>query len=910
MVKNHPAIFFTLLMFLSVSAGLLQGQTSPVPYLQSPTDTSIWVSWITSDNTESAVIYGKTSGDLQDTVTGSCQTLSSDFYYHSVQLTGLDPLTFYYYKVKTGSMLSGEYRFRTQPVPGSQDGHYRFLIMGDHQIASQERYEKMMAAAKKKVIEIYDDSVEEAINLLINVGDQVDLGTLDQYRNVHFKKSSLLSPNLPIMTVVGNHETYGNPGLPLYYDFFFYDKLGYKGIPSPGGENYYSFQVGRLLFVMLSSEHPEDAQAEWVQRIVDSVKNDPMVDWVFSDGHRPIQAEQYVGDISSFIRDRIIPELTQTEKAVLHISGHHHLYARGQVHEFPLYHIITGGTAWDQFWGQSHEEDFDDVQKTIANWAYQIVDIDLQNMTMNVKTFSIGGPKVGFVYDNKLIDEFHRDLAHEITPDKPSLQEVEDTITLPYTFISSPYASSGSEEFNSTWFQIAKDAAFDTIETDKYRDFEDLYGTTGEPDYLPVDVNDTVDILKWTLNNYVLLNGTHYIRVRHRDRNLQWSEWSDAVAFVVKGSLEGYPRIYVDRQEYNPDEDITVYYEYTPGNAKDWLGIYRKGDTPGSQPSYLWSYLSGNEGSVVFNIPDKGEYFIALFEDDSYNEIADRIDIYVMQIPEVTTDKWVYNPGEGVTVQYKSAPSFSNDWIGVYKIYDEPGEQGSTAWQYVSGETGSVAFSGLQKGYYFANYFLKNGYSEPGERAYFAIGDDLAVVSVDSSSYREGSIITITYSNAPPIAGNWLGIIDKDVQGGGDTLAKKILLDEKSSGVAAVAADFGAGHYYVRLFFNDTTAAVSNQVSFTIGEVSGIDKPVFNGSVRVFPLPSEDVINIIIWRDHPEDVNMRIFSVEGKEIVSEVIPGFSGEVRRQVALAKYGKGVYFLEMKAGNARSTKKIIIR
>ena len=483
-------------------------------------------------------------------------------------------------------------------------------------------------------------------------------------------------------------------------------------------------------------------------------------------------------------------------------------------------------------------------------------------------------------------------------------------ISLPYTFVSSAYHSAAGEDYNSTWFQVAKDAAFDTIEKDNYRDFEDLYGTTGEPDYLPVDVNQGIDIFKWSVENYALLNGRHYIRVRHRDRNLQWSEWSDTVAFVVTGSLDGYPRIYVDKTGYNPDEDITVHYENTPGNAKDWIGIYKKGDTPGSQPSYLWSYISGNEGSVVFNIPDKGEYFIALFEDDTYNELADRIAIYVMQIPEVSTDKWVYNPGESVVVAYSNAPSFSNDWIGVYKIYDEPGEQSSTLWQYVSGETGSVTFSGLQKGYNFTNYFLLNGYSEPGERAYFAMGDDLAVVSVDSSSYREGSVITITYSNAPPIAGNWLGIIDEDPQDGGDTLVKKILLDEKSSGVANVAADFGAGHYYVRLFFNDTTAAVSNKAVFTVGDVSGIQKLAFDGDIRVFPLPSGDIVNIVIQCDTPGAVEMKIFTVEGKEIVSESIPGFSGEISRQVALAKYGKGVYFLDIKAGAARSVKKIIIR
>ena len=36
---------------------------------------------------------------------------------------------------------------------------------------------------------------------------------------------------------------------------YFYDDLGYKGIVSPGGENYYSYQQKNLLFIHLSSEH-------------------------------------------------------------------------------------------------------------------------------------------------------------------------------------------------------------------------------------------------------------------------------------------------------------------------------------------------------------------------------------------------------------------------------------------------------------------------------------------------------------------------------------------------------------------------------------------------------------------------------------------------------------------------------
>jgi hypothetical protein len=215
------------------------------PYLQSPADTSIWITWKTETNPESKVLYGEDSMALVNTVTGDYQVLSDDgydsnYFYHSVQLGGLEPDQFYYYRVVTGAQQSPIFRFRTQPSVGTSSGIYRFLVFGDHQVKNDDRYERLLRAARDKVIEKYGSTVEENVNLVINVGDQVDVGTLDHYEFVHFKPSAVLSGNIPIMTTVGNHETYGSLGLSAYYSHFFYDQLGYKGIVSPGNENYCS----------------------------------------------------------------------------------------------------------------------------------------------------------------------------------------------------------------------------------------------------------------------------------------------------------------------------------------------------------------------------------------------------------------------------------------------------------------------------------------------------------------------------------------------------------------------------------------------------------------------------------------------------------------------------------------------
>jgi phosphodiesterase/alkaline phosphatase D-like protein len=113
------------------------------PYLQSPTDTSIWITWKTDSNPETRVIYGADSALMQYEIIGTCEVLSdigydNNYFYHSVRLTGLEPENFYYYRVITGSLQSAIYRFRTQPSYGINSGIYRILILGDHQLKDND----------------------------------------------------------------------------------------------------------------------------------------------------------------------------------------------------------------------------------------------------------------------------------------------------------------------------------------------------------------------------------------------------------------------------------------------------------------------------------------------------------------------------------------------------------------------------------------------------------------------------------------------------------------------------------------------------------------------------------------------------------------------------------------------------
>ncbi len=912
---NHSSQQFVKIVIVSLMLGWgfgIQSYAQDItPYLQSPTDTTIWISWKTSSGTETVVQYGTDSILLNQTATGEYQKLedpqyTGDYYYHSVQLKNLQPSTPYYYKAITGPTESKIFRFKTQPSIGSHDGHYRFLIFGDHQVADRDGYQRLMQAAKERVFQKYGGSIEEHINLIINDGDQVDLGTLWQYENLHFGKSELLSPVLPIMTVVGNHETYGSLGLNAYYPHFFYDSISYKGIKSPGGENYYSFQLGRVVFVMTSTEHPEQAQIDWVQQIIDSVIVDNQVDWLFSVGHRPIQAEQYVGDISVFVRDQIIPVLTQTEKSVLFIGGHHHLYARGQLRDYPMYHIISGGASWDQYWGQSTEVDFDDVQKTIDYWAYQIADIDLEAKRMDIECYAIGSPKLGFTLDNILIDSFHRQFGKS-APLKPGITTtIPDTIQLPFTFASSGFQTNSDEDLNSTQFQFSYDEDFTNFAIDIIRDFENLYGTSGSPYYLPVDIHENLNILEYNIEPYGLSNGSYFVRVRHRDKNMVWSEWSESESFVVSGSTEGTPEVSTSRTYYNPGESIDVSFINGPNNPKDWIGIYKKGDTPGEQSSTDWKYVNASSGSITLQVTDPGEYFIVLFADDGYTEISDRIWIYSISIPITTASKPGFSTGEQIVINFLNAPSLSNDWIGIYKLNDIPGNVGSTVWAYVSGQTGSVTFNSLPAGYYFANYFLLNKYDEPGEREYFTVGDNLATVTTNKESYAPEEHIIISLQNGPGLQKDWIGIFKVDVENPADSIS----IDGAESGDFNYFPTLDTGSYYLSLFMNGTRHEISNRVYFSVNSNAVSSRyPETEYTITLYPSPTDGVIHIDLSSLREDIISISATTLSGVLVYKQDFEENQWKETESINLSGNEKGVYLIHIDTGKSSMTRKVIL-
>ncbi|MEM1450708.1 MAG: FN3 domain-containing metallophosphoesterase family protein [Planctomycetota bacterium] len=807
-------------------AALLSGQQQDMspdgdpglrPYLHAPTPDSIWISWKTEPGDAAVVDWGPDGSALDRRTTGTTRVLSDTGYpanyaYHTVQLTGLQPSTGYRYRVRGGRTSSTLFRFRTPPAHGS-DEVLRLLVLGDHQILASDRYERLVRAAADRVQARFGRRLEDSIHAVLNVGDQVDVGTLQHYEFLHFGKSDLISPFLPIMPLVGNHELYGSLGLQAYHDHFELDGMVY-GAPS-GTENYYSYQLGRVVVLALSTEHTGTPQETWARQVIDAADADPDVDWILTLGHRPSIAEQYIGDISTWVRDRIQPRLEQSPKAALVIGGHHHLYARGQRPEAPLYHIISGGTAWDQRWGMSTERDFQEVQKTIDYWPFQIIEFFPAERRMRVETHAIGNALVSL--DSELIDVFERTLG-DPAPETPTITALgTGPLQLPLTIESSAFVQPAGHELHSTWFQVAPTAAFAEVEIDVHRAFENLYGTTGPPDYDPVDLHAGIDLLRSEIPANALINGQHFVRVRHRDKNLEWSAWSDAVPFTVEGSVGGYPEIALDAATYDVGAPIRITYEHGPGNADVWIGLYRDGDVPGQIPSRTWSYVNGTSGAVTLSLDEPGPYYAAFFESGGYGELAARVPFYVGPVPDLDVDPHFVLSGADVRVEFTNAPALADDWIGAYRVGEVPSTVGSSSWQYVQAAAGVMALNGLSDGLYFAGYFLRDGYTEAGPRTYFVVGPSPVTVATDAATYAATGTIEVTFGGGPGTEGDWFGVFPAGSEPSEVSVAAMIPIPGAADGrVDLPAVGFTAGDHQVALFVDGSYHEVSNRASFTV----------------------------------------------------------------------------------------------
>lgn len=243
---------------------------------------------------------------------------------HSVTLIGLKPGTKYLYRVSDGETWSEVNHFTTSP---SNPRPFKFLLFGDSQSMQYDVWSTTLHQAYRA----NPDAV-----FMSNVGDLVDVGLDYSQWQGWFDAGKGVIDNIPVVPVVGNHETYtGGKGfsMPLLF-------TGQFRLPDNGPEELkgqvYSFDYGNVHFSVLDSQAGEERkfvpnmikdQQLWLEK---DLKNTDK-QWKIVLIHRP-PYDNRSKDGNQYIRSSFVPIFDKYHVDVV-FAGHDHAYTRS----YPLH---------------------------------------------------------------------------------------------------------------------------------------------------------------------------------------------------------------------------------------------------------------------------------------------------------------------------------------------------------------------------------------------------------------------------------------------------------------------------------------------------------------------------------------------------------------------------------------------
>jgi len=536
-MKKIIALFFMLVSLFLVRTGSIQAQINP--YLQTPTPTSVYISWHSNDTAFTKIRYGLSGTNLDQVKTGSFQNIGGK-HWHTVKLTGLTPDTRYYYRCISGNDSSAVCPFRSQPFPGTAGRHIRFVIFGD------SRYNDTIPSILGQLCQNVQQTLQskygtvwyDSVNLVMHTGDIVWTGRdIDRFENEYFSKIANLSCSLPFMVSIGNHEHESA----FYFDYMKYEDFTDSAVAKTAyNERFYSFEIAGCKFVVLNSNDKiigAPIQKTWLNKVLTEADADPATKLVFTFAHHPWHTEIWTEGNRDSVDISFYREFVKFYKMVQYSYGHAHDFELGAIvdtnstnqvmHDFRT--VLAGGGGAELTRYFSGSVDYPEIQETVDDYNYVFMDINVDDQSYVAEAYTLGKPEHPL---HQVLDTWHFRM-NQAPPEKPLAMPV--TTTNPV--ILSASAMSGADSCMSSWFEITgTQGNYSATVISKLRDKEDIFENTGSPNFIPINKNAGIDLTSLEVPDSILTHGkTFWYRVKYRDDNLKWSPWSDEVAFNNTG---------------------------------------------------------------------------------------------------------------------------------------------------------------------------------------------------------------------------------------------------------------------------------------------------------------------------------------------------------------------------------------
>ena len=496
------------------------------PFLQDATPNSIIIKWETSFGEESLVEWGLTP-KLKNNTKGKSYSINfNESRVHEVEIKELKRFTDYYYRVKTGKTTSDVFQFKTPPFASDEES-FNLVAMSDMQYDWQypNKFSEMVNEGVLQYLEKeYSGSLSKNLALVMLPGDLVENGAVyNQWKDHFFGPSKELFSKVPVYPVPGNHERNSR----FYFKYF---SLPENGTPAYA-EHWYYKDYGNTRIIGLDSNdgyHDISAQLDWLKVLLKKTAEDASIDFVFAQLHHPHKSELWIPGEAKF-SGKVVKLLeafsTQTGKPSIHFFGHTHGYSRGQSkdHKHLWINVATAGGAIDN-WGEFEGRDYDEFTVTQDEYGFVMVEVDgsKTDPKFTVKRISRGNNKQ--FRSNELRDSITI-WKNERKPNPPTGISPKDApvkylnIVLKAGNFGSKYT--GTFHAASHW-QISTTENFEKPVVDRWKQHENWYyeANRQKEDDL---TDEVIERLK--------PEHKYFWRVRYRDQNLNWSDWSTVTVF-------------------------------------------------------------------------------------------------------------------------------------------------------------------------------------------------------------------------------------------------------------------------------------------------------------------------------------------------------------------------------------------
>lgn len=278
------------------------------------------------------------------------------FVLYTTHITNLTAGTDYEYRVSVGKRQSVWKEFRTEPEATS----FKALIFGDSQSSNYKDWAKTAQTAG-------ENNADAAF--FINMGDIVDNGQDELQWNAWFDGAANLLAAIPIVPVMGNHETYSLDWKMAKPDYY----LSLFDLPAngPAGlERYaYSYDFGDVHFVVLNTQLNE--LRDWYPDLLEQQKiwlakdlSQTQKKWKVVLMHRGVWEHPFNGPLDE-IGKTFVPVFDKYHVNFV-FTAHVHSYARtaalknGRTDPSGTIYITTGRSG-DKVWDKSPRKPMDEV---------------------------------------------------------------------------------------------------------------------------------------------------------------------------------------------------------------------------------------------------------------------------------------------------------------------------------------------------------------------------------------------------------------------------------------------------------------------------------------------------------------------------------------------------------------------